>query len=66
MSEYTIEKAAENLRTKIQRAIDEFHEESGRIYAPVVWVENTPITPLCQSVNRHVSRVRIELELSTV
>lgn len=66
MSEYTIEKATENLRAKIQRAIDEFHEESGRIYAPFVHVANTPVTTMGQSVNRYISKVDVELEMTTV
>jgi hypothetical protein len=63
---YTIEKATDNLRAKIQRAIDEFHEESGRIYAPSVYVANTPVTTMGQSVHRHISKVDVELELRTV
>ena len=63
---YTIEKAAENLRAKIQRAIDEFHEESGRIYAPNVFVQNTQVTAMQQSAHRYISKVDVELRLDTV
>tara|TARA_R100001015_G_C4583120_1_gene139356 strand:- start:813 stop:1031 length:219 start_codon:yes stop_codon:yes gene_type:complete len=65
---YAFDQAAENLRAKVQRAVDEFHQATGGLCAPSLDVTNTPITTMSQSVHRYryISKVDVELQLRTV
>jgi len=63
---YAFDQAAENLRAKVQRAVDEFHQATGGLCAPSLDVTNTPITTMGQSVHRYISKVDVELQLRTV
>jgi|TARA_R100001244_G_scaffold132114_1_gene107106 hypothetical protein len=62
---YTIDKSLKCLQEKVQRAIQEFHEESGHMYSVGVDVNNMQVNTIGERVSKYTSIVSVSAEIQT-
>ncbi|MGI9573909.1 hypothetical protein ACRYJU_07455 [Alloalcanivorax xenomutans] len=60
---YTVDKALECLQKKVQKAINEFHEESGHVYVIDVDVSNIQANTIGEGASKYTSMVTVSAEI---
>lgn len=60
---YTVDKSLKCLQEKVQKAIKEFQEESGHMYAVGVDVNNMQVNTIGERVSKYTSMVTVSAEI---